>query len=97
MTMWAPSTSKGICELLLGVQAALVIVVAVEGDVDRTGRNLQAERRMQAFGDPDAAGVDADQCGTAGSIRGRMASISAAQRASASGSCGAGMGSRSNR
>ena len=45
----------------VAVQAARLVVVAIEGDVERAEREAWAERLVQPLGDPDAAGVDADQ------------------------------------
>src|SRR5688572_8261584 len=41
------------------------VIVAVEGDVERAERNFEPQRCVQAFGEPDAAGVDSDQAGFA--------------------------------
>jgi hypothetical protein len=45
------------------VEAALVVIVAMEGYVDRPGWDLQPERRVQALGNPDATGMNANQGG----------------------------------
>jgi hypothetical protein len=46
---------------LLTVTSALTIIVAMEGDIDGADRRRQFQQRVQTFGNPDAAGVDADQ------------------------------------
>ena len=47
--------------LRIAMQAALVVIVAVEGDVERAERDFELERLVQALRDPHAAGVDSDQ------------------------------------
>src|SRR5476649_738761 len=65
--------------LYLWMQPGLVKIVAVERDIEQTQRQRDAERRVQPFGEPDPAGMDADQCGIGGDVRLELAHQPGAQ------------------
>ena len=62
------------------MQALAGVVVAVEGDVDCAQRLGDAELGMQALGQPQAAGVDADQRGGGRDMRAHLCGELLAQR-----------------